>query len=193
MPKSIKDHLENTFEDLGEANLRKFKLKLRDRKEEPRVRQATIEKVQDALDLADLMVNTFTSTGAVPVTLEILEVIGCNQLATELRGNIGDEAPVVPGPGQGAPSAEQFIDRNWTALIARVNNVDAILDELLQKKVISLEDYTNIRAEKTKPNKMRELLTGPINSAGSRGKDALYQALKKSESFLFQELEAQGK
>ncbi|XP_048007822.1 apoptosis-associated speck-like protein containing a CARD [Megalobrama amblycephala] len=193
MPKSKKEHLENTFEDLGEGNLRKFKLKLRDRKEEPRVRQATIEKVQDHLDLADLMVNTFTEPGAVPVTLEILEVIGCNQLATELRENIGDGAPVVPGPGPGAPSAEQFIDTNWTALIARVNNVDAILDELLQKKVISVEDYSNIRAEKTKPNKMRELLTGPINSAGARGKDALYQALKKSEIFLIQELEAQGK
>ncbi|ROL41355.1 Caspase-1 [Anabarilius grahami] len=98
MVKTIKDHLENTFEDLGEANLRKFKLKLRDRKEEPRVRQATVEKVQDALDLADLMVNTFTSTGAVPVTLEILEVIGCNQLATELRGNIGDGLPVAQPP-----------------------------------------------------------------------------------------------
>ncbi|XP_067266118.1 caspase a [Chanodichthys erythropterus] len=98
MVKTIKDHLENTFEDLGEGNLRKFKLKLRDRKEEPRVRQATIEKVKDAIDLADLMVNTFTEPGAVPVTLEILEVIGCNQPASELRENIGDGLPVAQPP-----------------------------------------------------------------------------------------------
>lgn len=83
---------------------------------------------------------------------------------------------------------EHFIDRNRTALIRRVNNVNAILDELLQKKVISVEDYSNIRAERTKQDMMRELLTGPINSAGTRGKDALYQALKESEIFLIQEL-----
>ncbi|XP_051720734.1 apoptosis-associated speck-like protein containing a CARD isoform X2 [Ctenopharyngodon idella] len=192
MPKTIKDHLENTFEDLGEGNLKKFKIKLRDRKEEPRIRQATIEKVKDALDLADLMVNTFTLNGAGPVTLEILEVINCHELAAELRENIGD-APVVPGPGPGAPSTEHFIDKNRTELIARVNNVDAILDELHQKKVISFEDYSNIRAEKTKPNKMRELLMGPINSAGTRGKDALYQALKKSDPLLVEDLESQRK
>ncbi|XP_051720693.1 caspase a [Ctenopharyngodon idella] len=98
MPKTIKDHLENIFEDLGEGNLKKFKIKLRDRKEEPRVRQATIEKVKDSLDLADLMVNTFTSTGAVPVTLEILEVINCHELAAELRENIGDGLPVARPP-----------------------------------------------------------------------------------------------
>ncbi|XP_067304240.1 caspase a [Pseudorasbora parva] len=94
MGKTVKDHLENTFEDLTEGQLRKFKIKLRDRKEEPRVRQATIEKVQDALDLADLMVNTFTSTGAVTVTLELLEAIGCNEPAEELRKNTGHDLPV---------------------------------------------------------------------------------------------------
>ncbi|XDV40722.1 hypothetical protein PO909_009744 [Leuciscus waleckii] len=95
MAKNIKQELENIFEDLGEENLRKFKIKLRDRTEEPRVRQATIDKIKDALDLSDVMVNTFTSTGAVPVTLEVLKAIKANKLAEELRENTGD-APVVP-------------------------------------------------------------------------------------------------
>jgi len=47
MVKTIKEHLEDIFEDLGEEKLRKFKIKLRDRKPENDklvVRQATILK-----------------------------------------------------------------------------------------------------------------------------------------------------
>ncbi|XDV40720.1 hypothetical protein PO909_009744 [Leuciscus waleckii] len=193
MGKTIKEHLEDTFEDLDEDKLKKFKIKLRDRTEEPRVRQATIDKIKDALDLADLMVNTFTSTGAVPVTLEVLKAIKANKQAEELRENTGYN-PAVPQPGPRAPSNEEhFIDRNLTVLINRVHNVDPILDELHQKKVISDEDYNAIRAEKTPQAKMRELLMGPIKSAGTKGKDILYAALKNSNVFLIEELEAPGR
>lgn len=85
---------------------------------------------------------------------------------------------------------EHFIDSNLTELIKRVHNVDPILDELYQKKVISDEDYSAIRAEKTSQTKMRDLLMGPIKSAGTKGKDLLYAALKKSNPLLIEELEA---
>ncbi|XP_056122195.1 caspase a [Rhinichthys klamathensis goyatoka] len=106
MVKTIKEHLEDTFEDLGEEKLKRFKSKLRDRKPENDkliVRQAAIDKIKDALDLADVMVNTFTSTGAVPVTIELLTAIRENKLAEELRENTRDVAPVGP-PGPRAPS-----------------------------------------------------------------------------------------
>lgn len=90
MEKKIREHLQNTFEDLGEENLRKFKIKLRDRTEEPRVRQATIDKIKDAYDLVDVMVNTFTLKGAIPVTLEVLKAIKANNLAEELSKNTRD-------------------------------------------------------------------------------------------------------
>lgn len=89
MAKSIKDHLQDIFDDLGKDNQKRFKSKLCDRKTEPRVRRATVEKVQDSLDLADLMVNTFTTDGSVPVTIEILQAIGCNEQAVELKENTG--------------------------------------------------------------------------------------------------------
>ncbi len=89
MAKSIKDHLQDIFDDLGKDEQRKFKSKLCDRKTEPRVRRAAIEKVEDSIDLAELMVNTFTAAGAVPVTIEILQAIGCNEQATELKENTG--------------------------------------------------------------------------------------------------------
>ncbi|XP_077071025.1 apoptosis-associated speck-like protein containing a CARD isoform X3 [Siphateles boraxobius] len=193
MAQNIKEHLENTFEDLGEDKLKRFKIKLRDRTEEPRVRQATIDKIKDALDLADVMVNTFTLKGAVPVTLEVLKAIGSNKLEEELRENTRDGLTpvVVPQPGSGAPSTvEHFIDRNSTDLINRVHNVAPILDELRQMKVISDEDYSNISNEKTPQTKMRELLNGPIKSAGTKGKDLLYEALKKSNAYLIVDLEA---
>ncbi|XP_056122194.1 apoptosis-associated speck-like protein containing a CARD [Rhinichthys klamathensis goyatoka] len=190
MVKTIKEHLEDTFEDLGEEKLKKFKIKLRDRTEEPIVRQATIDKIKDALDLADVMVNTFTSTGAVPVTIEVLTAIKENKLAEEFREKTRDVAPVVPQPGPRAPSkAEHFIDGNEIELIKRVPNVEPILDELRQKKVITDEDCCTIRAEKTPQARMRVLML-LIKSVGSTGKDLLYEALKKSNVYLIQDLEA---
>uniref|UniRef100_A0A673MGA4 PYD and CARD domain containing n=1 Tax=Sinocyclocheilus rhinocerous TaxID=307959 RepID=A0A673MGA4_9TELE len=200
MAKSNKDHLQDIFDDLGAEDQRKFKSKLCDRKTEPRVRRAAVEKVVDSIDLANLMVTAFTTTGAVPVTIEILQAIGCNEPAQDLIKNTGQcpsapstAAPHVPSPAPGpsASSTEHFIDRNRATLIKRVHNVDGILDELLQMRVITDEDYSNIRAEKTSTIKMRELLMGPIKSAGTRGKDGLYKALKFIEPCLTEELEHQ--
>ncbi|XP_018954193.1 apoptosis-associated speck-like protein containing a CARD isoform X2 [Cyprinus carpio] len=199
MAKSIKDHLQDIFDDLGAGDQRKFKSKLCDRKTEPRVRRAAVEKVEDSIDLANLMVTTFTENGAVPVTIEILQAIGCNEPAQELINNTGQSpsvpsaAPHVPSPAPGpsAPSTEHFIDRNRAKLISRVNNVDGILDELLQMKIITDENYETIHAENTSQKKMRKLLMGPIKSAGTRGKDVLYKALKDVEPCLTEELESQ--
>ncbi|XP_016381999.1 caspase-1-like [Sinocyclocheilus rhinocerous] len=201
MAKSNKDHLQDIFDDLGAEDQRKFKSKLCDRKTEPRVRRAAVEKVVDSIDLANLMVTAFTTTGAVPVTIEILQAIGCNEPAQDLIKNTGQSGPSAPStaaphvpspaPGPSASSTEHFIDRNRATLIKRVHNVDGILDELLQMRVITDEDYSNIRAEKTSTIKMRELLMGPIKSAGTRGKDGLYKALKFIEPCLTEELEHQ--
>lgn len=87
MAKSPKDHLEDAFNDLGMDELKKFKNKLCDRKKGEGIRKAQVEKVCDAIDLADLMVRTFTSTRAVPVAIEILEAVGCNEQAAELKEN----------------------------------------------------------------------------------------------------------
>ncbi|XP_026083885.1 caspase-1-like [Carassius auratus] len=95
MAKSVKAHLEDTFNDLGKDELKNFKSKLCDRKKDHGIRRGRLEKVTDAIDLADLMVNTFTSTGAVPVTIEILEMIGCNEQAVELKENTEQCLPVA--------------------------------------------------------------------------------------------------
>ncbi|KAL1259886.1 hypothetical protein QQF64_010463 [Cirrhinus molitorella] len=108
MPKTTKDHLEDIFDDLGEEGLKKFKNKLCDRKVEPRIRRAAIEKAKDSMDLAGLMVSTFTTTGMVPVTVEILEAIGFNEQATELKEKTGQGLPVASSPV--APSPVDVVD-----------------------------------------------------------------------------------
>ncbi|KTF80598.1 hypothetical protein cypCar_00024794 [Cyprinus carpio] len=367
MAKSVKARLEDTFNDLGKDELKKFKNKLCDRKKDQGIRKARIENVTDAIDLADLMVITFTSTGAVPVTVEILELIGCNEQAAELKENTGQGLPVARSGGdvvdskagqglkiyeiknkpvrkrlallinnidfedkaltrKGADRDEDnmewllkeldyqvvkhknlsakdmekavkdfaqrqehaYSDSTFVVIMShgkrdailgvhynassnpsdtfltdkiyhclntencpglrdkpkviliqacrgdtksyrhvqngtfyvqnlvdvimnhahedhieelfrkstsstgigqsRVYNVDAILDQLL---VITEEVYSNIRAEKTPQIKMRELLMGPMKSAGTKGKDALYKALKDTESCLIEDLERQ--
>ncbi|RXN32307.1 caspase-1-like protein [Labeo rohita] len=105
MAKTTKDHLQDVFDDLGEAGQKKFKGKLCDRKVEPRVRRAAIEKAKDSIDLADLMVNTFTTSGSVPVTVEILEAIGFNEQATDLKKNTGQGLSVAPSPVAPSPVA----------------------------------------------------------------------------------------
>nr|UDP03278.1 caspase-1a [Carassius auratus] len=95
MAKSPKDHLEDAFNDLGMDELKKFKNKLCDRKKGEGIRKAQVEKVCDAIDLADLMVRTFTSTRAVPVAIEILEAVGCNEQAAELKENAVQSPPVA--------------------------------------------------------------------------------------------------
>ncbi|XP_050988174.1 apoptosis-associated speck-like protein containing a CARD isoform X1 [Labeo rohita] len=198
MEKTVKDHLQDIFDDLGQEGQKKFKSKLLDRREEPRVRRAAVEKLEDAIDLTTLMVNTFTETGAVPVTVQILKAIGFHEQANELTQNAGQSAPLVPSPAPSnnhqsstAPPHEHFIDRHRIELIKRVNNVNAILDELLQMNVITDENYSAICAEKTSQEKMRKLLMGPIKSAGIKGKDSLYKALKDTERCLIEDLEGQ--
>ncbi|XP_043116784.1 apoptosis-associated speck-like protein containing a CARD [Puntigrus tetrazona] len=189
MAKSVKDHLQDIFDDLGAGGQKKFKSKLLDWKSEPRVRRAAIEKIEDSIDLAELMVNTFTTSGAVAVTIDILRAIGCNEQANDLTESTGQKASNVPSAETGAPSAEDFIDKNRTELINRVSNVDGVLDELLQMRIITEEAYSDIRSEKTSQSKMRLLLSGPIKSAGRKGKEALYKALKKVEPCLTEDLE----
>ncbi|XP_056332050.1 apoptosis-associated speck-like protein containing a CARD isoform X5 [Danio aesculapii] len=192
MAESIKEHLQEAFEDLGADNLRRFKSKLGDRRQGPRVSKSTIEKLKDEIDLADLMVNTFTSKDAVSVTVEILRAIKCNAVADDLLKNTGQsESQGAPSEAEskGAPSKVNFIDDHWIELIDRVNNVDPVLDVLRQKKVITNEDYCTIRTKETPQKKMRELLTGPITSAGNKGKEILYEALRENNRFLMDDLE----
>ncbi|XP_054916931.1 uncharacterized protein LOC129379991 isoform X2 [Poeciliopsis prolifica] len=83
MPRSVKQLLAETLEDLSKDNLDKFIFQLLDRREEPRVRRCRVEG-KSRLEVVDVLVSTFTEDQAVDVTVEILRSISCKQQAERL-------------------------------------------------------------------------------------------------------------
>uniref|UniRef100_G3PFF1 CARD domain-containing protein n=1 Tax=Gasterosteus aculeatus aculeatus TaxID=481459 RepID=G3PFF1_GASAC len=87
-------------------------------------------------------------------------------------------------------SAEKhFVDEHRTALIDRVTNVAAILDDLLDGEVISKGSYEEIMALSTRRDQMRKLFSGPLDGSGRAGKDLFYKILEKKEKFLMKDLQ----
>ncbi|XP_060936828.1 apoptosis-associated speck-like protein containing a CARD isoform X1 [Limanda limanda] len=203
-PKSVKKLLADTLEDLTDQNLEKFRHQLVDRQEEPRVRRARVEG-KNFLDLTDVLVSTFTEKGAVPVAAGILREIDCHQEAKRLveeyakqSSNSGstDDAKASCGATGGNGKAEggcpetHFVDKHKLQLINRVSNIEPILDELLEKKVIQEEAYAKIRALSTSQEKMRELFITSLR-ASDTCKNIFHEILKKNEAYLVDDL--QGK
>ncbi|XP_061078889.1 apoptosis-associated speck-like protein containing a CARD [Conger conger] len=120
------------------------------------------------------------------------QLIGCS-------GNINFSVNIQPhntglqgSSGSATPenSEKHFIDLHRTALIERVSNVTAILDRLLDRRVVTQRGYNEIQSESTSQNKMGKLLSGPIHSGGRRAKDVLFEILETQEPFLMEELKA---
>lgn len=85
------------------------------------------------------------------------------------------------------PPALHFVDQHRAALIARVTDVDGVLDALYGK-VLSEEQYQAVRAETTNPTKMRKLFSF-APAWNMTCKDMLLQALRDSQPFLVVDLE----
>lgn len=75
-PKTIRGAIKDALENLGGANLEKFRSALLDRREEPRVAVSRVEG-KSFLVITDVLVSTFCEEGAARVTLELLKEIKC--------------------------------------------------------------------------------------------------------------------
>lgn len=84
MSKSATVALSEALEDLSKQNFDKFCHRLLNRREEPRVRTNRVEG-KNFLEIADVLVSTFTERRAVEVAAEILSEIELNQEAQALR------------------------------------------------------------------------------------------------------------
>lgn len=82
-PKSVRVALADMLEDLSKENFEKFCFGLLSRQVEPRVKRNRVED-KTRLQIADVLVSTFTESGALSVALEILRQIGCSQEAETL-------------------------------------------------------------------------------------------------------------
>ncbi|KAK2909894.1 apoptosis-associated speck-like protein containing a CARD [Channa argus] len=194
-PKTIRTALAETLEDLSKQNFEKFCHQLLDRREGPRVRRNRVEG-KNFLDVADVVVSTFTEAKAVGVVMDILRQIDCNEDAESLAKLAGVQSGDAAGSGgatgnntraEGGCSTKHFVDKHKVELIKRVSNIAPILDELLYKDVIQEEVYDKIRAIRTPQDKMRELFSGPLK-ASVACKDAFYKILEKNEPYLIKDL-----
>ncbi|XP_019130213.1 apoptosis-associated speck-like protein containing a CARD isoform X1 [Larimichthys crocea] len=204
-PKTKRRCIADALEDLEPEHLEKFRHQLLDRKGESRVRRAMV-KDKNYMDLADVLVSTFTEDGAVKVTEELLKEIGCLGAAKDLVEDVSAQS-AKPGSGStdadvkdmSAQSAsahsgscdgdgdEHFVDKHQLELINRVGNVAPILDYLLIKKVIQQEMYDEIRKLPTTQKMMREIFSRCLK-AGKACKDIFYESLEKNERFLIDDL-----
>uniref|UniRef100_A0A667WTB2 CARD domain-containing protein n=1 Tax=Myripristis murdjan TaxID=586833 RepID=A0A667WTB2_9TELE len=178
-PKTIKAAIKDSLEDLTEKKLNKFRAALLDRRG------------------SHALVSTFTESGALQVTAELLTEIGCNEEAQKLGEFTQHERKQSyqsQGPSAGASAVRtmsgdrHFVDRHRTALIQRVNTVPSLLDELLDSGVINQESYNTIMAQATSQARMRELYSGPLNASGTRGRDIFYEILEELEPYLISDL-----
>uniref|UniRef100_A0A3B3ZIZ9 Pyrin domain-containing protein n=1 Tax=Periophthalmus magnuspinnatus TaxID=409849 RepID=A0A3B3ZIZ9_9GOBI len=81
--KTVRIIIADSLEDLSPENLDKFRVRLRERKDDARIRRAHVEG-KSPLELADLLVERFTRDRAVSVAVELLRAMGCSEVAKEL-------------------------------------------------------------------------------------------------------------
>ncbi|KAL7393678.1 hypothetical protein ABVT39_014308 [Epinephelus coioides] len=198
MPRSIRMVLADMLEDLSKENFDKFCRQLLDCTEGPRVRRNRVEG-KNYLDIADVLVTTYTESRAVGVAETLLREIGCNEDAERLAEDAGRQS-TKPGPSDTvSPSAgtsgahamaegKHFVDKHRSQLIDRVCETASVLDALLESDVIQQGTYDEILAVPTHRDRMRKLYSGPLNSAGNVGKDILLNILKEKQKYLIDEL-----
>ncbi|XP_036436225.1 uncharacterized protein LOC118814633 [Colossoma macropomum] len=175
MERRIRHNLLWALYHLDEDDLKKFKNNLCDRKMEPRLRRHSMEKVRDREDLADLLINTFTTRNAVQVTMEILRMIGCNRIAEKLK-RVTERSVFT-----------FFVDENREILIQRVSSVMEIADQLKWKGMITDETYSHIKTGKTSQEQMR-ILYRALDSGGTAVKEEFFKILQMTEPSLVEEL-----
>ncbi|KAK5892073.1 hypothetical protein CesoFtcFv8_012490 [Champsocephalus esox] len=191
--KAVKRMLSN----LSRHNFNNFRDELVNRQKEPRIVRNRVEE-KSFLEITEVLISTFSETGAVEVSAELLIAIDCHTEAAQLLKDAGDEcsepesrnmgATGGPASENGSRDSEHFVDKHRTELINRVNCVADILDQLLENKVITPSIYDEILVIPTSQKQMRKLFSGPLNAAGPRGKDVFYRILEKEEKYLIEEL-----
>ncbi|XP_007440904.1 apoptosis-associated speck-like protein containing a CARD [Python bivittatus] len=180
MPKTIRQRLEETLEDLTEDQLRKFKANLHEFPVKPgydNIPKGRLQKA-DALDLSELLLNFYTEDYALEVAAAVLRHSNCKPQAEKLFLH----------KNQPSSSCHQhFIDQFREQLIQRTTTVEPVLDRLYGS-LLNEEQYQTICSQETNPEKMRQLYK-LVPGWNRFCKDQLYNALKAINPFLVEDLE----
>uniref|UniRef100_A0A8C7CFU2 Apoptosis-associated speck-like protein containing a CARD n=1 Tax=Neovison vison TaxID=452646 RepID=A0A8C7CFU2_NEOVI len=169
-----RDAILDALENLTADEFKKFKLKLLSvplREGYGRIPRGTLMSM-DAIDLTDKLVSSYLEEYSAELTGIVLREMGMQETAEHLQLRC---------------TAPHFVDRHRAALIARVTDVDGVLDALYGK-ALSAGQYEAVRAEPTNTMKMRKLLSfAPAWDTAC--KDLLLQALRNTHPYLVADLE----
>ncbi|XP_038260134.1 apoptosis-associated speck-like protein containing a CARD isoform X2 [Dermochelys coriacea] len=194
MGKTVRDHLVDTLEELGQDELKRFKAKLNAfpvKEGYSNIPRGRLEKA-DVLDVCDKLISYYREEYAVEVTVKLLTDINERDLADRLckatgTGSRGEGQQPVPSVGATGKEEGHFVDRYRVQLIERTTQVEPILD-LLHGNVLDDEQYQIIRSGITSQEKMRKLYL-LMPSWNKACKDQFYDALKAKNKFLIEDLE----
>ncbi|XP_008822016.1 apoptosis-associated speck-like protein containing a CARD isoform X1 [Nannospalax galili] len=186
-----RDAILDALENLSSDEFRRFKMKLLSvplRDGYGRIPRGALLQM-DAIDLSDKLVSYYLEAYAAELTMTVLKELGLQEGAESLQLAIRKEVgSVAAAPPQMAGRAvPHFVDQHRQALIARVTDIDGVLDALYGK-VLTEEQYQAVRAETTNPNKMRKLFSF-APAWNPTCKDLLLKALKDTQPFLVADLE----
>ncbi|XP_007649756.1 apoptosis-associated speck-like protein containing a CARD isoform X2 [Cricetulus griseus] len=169
-----RDAILDALENLTADELKKFKMKLLSvplREGYGRIPRGTLLPM-DAMDLTDKLVSFYLEAYGMELTMTVLREMGMQELAEQLQMVI---------------QKAHFIDRHRQALIARVTDIEGLLDALYGC-VLTDDQYQAVRAETTNPNKMRKLF-GFSPAWDLTCKDLFLKALKEKLPYLVADLE----
>ncbi|XP_008512565.2 apoptosis-associated speck-like protein containing a CARD isoform X1 [Equus przewalskii] len=189
-----RDAILEALENLTADELKKFKMKLLSvplREGYGRIPRGTL-LTMDAMDLTDKLVSFYLEAYGAELTELVLRDMGMQETAERLQEITRKEPGATPAlmkapPQMAAKIALHFMDQHRAALIARVTDVDGVLDALYGR-VLTEEQYQAVRAEITNPAKMRKLFSfAPAWNLTC--KDLLLHALKETQPYLVADLE----
>ncbi|KAM4605851.1 apoptosis-associated speck-like protein containing a CARD isoform 2-T2 [Discoglossus pictus] len=176
MSKTVRDVLVRTLEDLGELGFKRFKRKLNEwevEKGHNKIPKSRLEN-KDEDDVADVILDYYRDSYGIAVVCGVLDAIDQKKARDALMEELKAD--------------EHFIDRHRLALIDRMSSVDPLLDELLQEKMVTPEQYDTVRTKDISQNKMRELYRY-VRAWGTSDKDTFYRILKSKNALLISDLE----
>ncbi|XP_036682671.1 apoptosis-associated speck-like protein containing a CARD [Balaenoptera musculus] len=182
----------DALENLTADEFKKFKMKLLSvplREGYARIPRGTLLPM-DAVDLTDKLVSYYLEAYGANLTALVLRDVGMQEVAEQLQETLGHgTVPTeIKAPRQTAAKPTlQLVDQHRAALIARVTDVDGVLDALYGK-VLTEKQYQAVWAERTNPTKMRTLFSfAPAWNLTC--KDLLLQALRDTQPYLVVDLE----
>ena len=187
-----RDAILDALENLSGDELKKFKMKLLTvqlREGYGRIPRGALLQM-DAIDLTDKLVSYYLESYGLELTMTVLRDMGLQELAEQLqttKEESGAVAAAASVPAQSTARTGHFVDQHRQALIARVTEVDGVLDAL-HGSVLTEGQYQAVRAETTSQDKMRKLFSF-VPSWNLTCKDSLLQALKEIHPYLVMGLE----